>query len=450
MSRPSIKSRIIAAIVALPAIGYAVLAIFTARLAPVDDGPFLEGAPVRASVDGQDGVFVLTSMWRTQYNSQGRFTGSVRKSTVQYLDLWRFDPATGTPVWRRRLQRDPKGARTGFRVLGVAGGKLWYVARTLRAASLADGQTVFDTSALFERAPALRTTFPSRESQLRLDTLGLHLQGADGRGWRIDPASLAVTEERARGPWEDAYAAQFQGRDPEAEARVGLVLPAVVYPSSPNGYRMANAWLGERWVGITTDEHGDSLREPNPQQPARQRIDGYATHEDAVSDYYFPEVRTRLWGARVDGTREVERRLRGLAPLPASESFLQGGFLHDASKLAGASRPTPLRLANPAGLLVLARTRLDEADTLVLARVDVTDGATRWRRPLPLSIINGVMPGDRHLVLHGKRYRPSPGGQTGDPASAANEVLVFVDLGSGDVRHWMLDLDHARVEPLDP
>ncbi|MCU0646848.1 MAG: hypothetical protein MUF00_02525 [Gemmatimonadaceae bacterium] len=450
MPRSKTISRLVAAVLALPVIGSGVLTLLSGRGGPIDDGPFLEGAPVRASVGGTDGVFVLTSMWRTSVLTTGRFVSSTKRATVQYLDLWRFDPASARPRWRHRIASGPGGTRTGFRVLGVAGGKLWYVARGLRAASLEDGRTIFDTVALFARAPSLRTTFPQRLSSLRLDTAGLHVQAADGRGWRIDPVTLTVTEEPARGPWDDAYSAQFAGRVPKAETRAGLALPAVVFPASPNGYRMANHWEATRWTGIGTDAHGDSMRGADAERPRlAARLDGYATHEDVFSDFYFPEERVRLWTARVEGAREIERRLRDLQPLPKSDTFLQGGLLHDATKLAGASRALPVRL-DDASVLVLSRARLDDADTLVLTRASIVDGATRWSARLPLSILTAVMPGERVLVLHGRQYRPHTRDTPRDPNSDAHEALVFVELATGTVRHWFLDLDHAKMAPTSP
>ncbi|MCU0633437.1 MAG: hypothetical protein MUE41_01085 [Gemmatimonadaceae bacterium] len=450
MVRAPTKSRLLSLLLAVPVVAYGVLTLVSARRGPIDDGPFLEGAPVRASVDGRDGVFLLTSMWRTTIGTRGRFVSSPLRSTVQYIDLWRFDPVEGRAVWRRRLAKDPEGVRSGFQVLGVAGGKLWYVARGLRAASLTDGRTVFDTAALFTRAPALRTTFPRRLSSLRLDTAGLHLQAADGRGWRIDPSSLTVTEEPARGPWEDAYTAQFRARNVEAEARVGLVLPAVVYPASPQAFKKANGWEAERWTGITTDARGDSMRTDDPEREGTAPLmDRYVTHEDLFGDFYFAEERLRLWTARVEGRGEVHRRLRDLRVLPRSDTYLQGGLLHDGSKLVGASRAAALMTADPPGVFVLSRTRLDDADTLVLARANVTDGATRWRSALPLSLLNAVMPGPRVLVLYGKQYRPAPDNVPRDPTSDAHELLVFVDAASGAVTQWFLDLDHTKVDPID-
>jgi hypothetical protein len=414
-----------------------------------DEGPYLYGPPVRTAADGTDGVFALTFMTHRSSLIGGRSMTARRTSSIDYIDLWRFDPATGTPVWRRRIASGKGALLQDPWVLGVAGGKLWYGLDGLRASSLTDGRTAFDTTMLFTRAPALRTTFPRRDTQWRLDTLGVHLRGADGRGWRIDPVTLQVAEEPSRGPWEDPYTAQFRPRTPDAEQRRGVTYPAVVYPSSPNGYKLNNVWWPGRWVGLSTDERGDSMAAPDPERSRlAKRADGYMI-DDLFSDYYFPEERVRLWGATVETDDGGTRRFGTLAPLSRSDRFLQGGLLHDASKLVGAARPRAITLSDPEAVLVLSRTRLDDADTLRLSRVTVADGATAWQHELPLSMIKGVMPAGRVLVLHGLRTDDQTASDVRRSRSGQNEAFVFVDLATGTVRQWLLDLDHPKMKPIE-
>jgi hypothetical protein len=413
----------------------------------VDEGPYLLGPPVRAEVDGTDAVFVLTTMTTRSFGTSGRSVTSTRTLAIDHIDLWRFDPATGTPVWRRRLASGSLASRPESWVLGAAGGKLWYGFDGLRASALTDGRTVFDTAMLFKNAPSLRTTFPRRDSQWRLDTLGIHLRAADGSGWLIDPTSLQAREEASRGPWDDPYSAQFHPRAPEANQRLGIAYPAVVYPQSPTGYLLSNLWLSGRWVGITTDEKGDSMRAPDPERPRlAKRADGYMI-DDLFSDYYFAEERQTLWSASVETDAGGTRTFGNLAPLPKSERFLQGGLLHDASKVVGAARSRPITLTDPDAALVLSRTRLDDLDTLRLTRVQTADGATQWQRTIPLTLIKGVMPGARVLVLHGLRVGDITASDSRRSRSGQNEALVFVDLATGEIRRWLLDLDHAKMKP---
>lgn len=426
--------------------------LFGANRGPSLSQVVMEGAPVRATVGGREAIWVLTTHWETSRLGRGRFVSSPTQSSRMHTDLWRFDATTGALQARTRLLTEPRGARMGFRVYGIAGGKLWVWVRGLRAVSLDDGRVVADRDTFLAAEPALRDTWPASADQVRLEATGLLLLGADARAWRIDPASLRIAETRATGPWQDAYRDQFEPRDPAADVRAGVVRPGITYPASTTSFLANNLWERDRWTALATDARGDELRQPVAGRgPGAIRADGFITR-DLISDHYFPpQERVRLWRARIQrgspGQADAGRELlREIAPLPRSETFLAGGLLGDARVAPGGSRTGPLRTADPDGVLVLHRARVDQAGLLRLTRADLADGASRWTTELPLSLVKTVLPGERTLALYGKRYQPPAGDAVGDPYNDASDVLVVVELASGRAQAWNMDVEgHAAL-----
>lgn len=448
MAPRTTRQRLLTVLVGAVAVGAGILRIAAGAGGPSLSPVVMEGAPVRATVGGRDAVWVLTTHWETTRLGGGRFNSSPTSSSRMHTDLWRIDATTGTLDRRTRLLSEKGGVRMGFRVYGVAGGKLWLWARGLRAVALDDGRTLADSTTFLAAAPALRGTWPRSSDQVRLDADGLVLLAADARAWRMDPATLAITETRAVGAFQDAYADQFEKRDRAADSLAGVVRPGITYPASTTSFLANNLWERDRWTALATDGKGDSLREPVAGRgPGAIRADGYNAR-DLISDFYIPpRDRVRLWRARLvrglpGAWAEGRELLRDVAPLPNGATFLAGGLLTDARIAPGEYRAVPLRLRDPDGVLVLHRTRLDEADTLRLTRADLADGRPRWSAALPLTLVRTVMPGTRTLALYGARTRPRAAGDTrGDPDGETSEVLVLVELATGRVRAWDMDVE---------
>jgi hypothetical protein len=441
MAPPSTKQRLLIILAAVVGIAVAVLRIVGGMGGPTLSPVVMEGAPVRATVGGRDALWVLTTHWETSRSGGGgRFNTSVTRTSRMHTDLWRFDATTGALDWRSRLLTERGGTRMGFRVYGIAGGKLWLWARGLRAVALDDGRPLADSGTFLSAAPALRGTWPRSADQVRLDPAGLMVLAADARVWRIDPATFEVSEARAGGEWQDAYTEQFTKRDTLADARAGVVRPGITYPSSTTAFLLNNLWEPGRWTGLLVDARGDALRAPLAAGgPGAIEADRYMIR-DLVFDYHFaPRERPRLWRARVVIAPGGTRRWRDLAPLPRSEGYLGGGLLHDARVAPDSMRAIPLRLADPAGVLVLHRARLDDADTLRLARVDLADGATRWTATLPMTLLQSVLPGTRTLALYGRRATTRA--ESAVPTDAASDVVVLVELATGRVRSFDMDVD---------
>lgn len=442
MAPPITKQRLLMVIVGVVGIAVAVLRVVDGMAGPTLSPVVMEGAPVRATVGGRDAIWVLTTHWETtRSGGGGRFNTTVSRTSRMHTDLWRLDATSGALDWRSRLHTERGGARMGFRVYGIAGGKLWLWARGLRAVALDDGRPLADSGTFLAAVPALRGTWPRSADQVRLDPAGLMVLGADARVWRIDPATFEVSEARPGGEWQDAYTDQFVQRDSATDARAGVVRPGITYPASTTSFLRNNLWEPGRWTGFVSDARGDSLRAPLAGGGAGAiEADRYMIR-DLVFDHYFPErERRRLWRARVV-TSGGSPRWRDLAPLPRSESFLGGGLMHDARVPPDSSSAIPFRLADPAGALVLHRARLDDADTLRISRVDLDDGATRWTAAVPLTLVQSVMPGARTLALYGRRAHPPKGGGDAIPSNDASEVVVLVDLATGRVRAFDLDVE---------
>jgi hypothetical protein len=283
-----------------------------------------------------------------------------------------------------------------------------------------------------------------------VDRDGLRLTAADARAYRLDPASFAARLAADSGA---------SAVTTSAGAPLPAVSPAYYTPNSTQFFQQRGlVWPG-RWLGVLSDSEATRLvRETAPggaderRRPAAAMI---GVGEPPSTGQGAP-VRYRLWSARISqvsaappgwpadfpdnwGTR---KRYADVAPLPESPEFLQAGLLGPGS----VSQPVVLR--DPDGVLVLHRDRLGEEGKLRLTRIAGPGGRPVWLAALPLSVLQSVMPGERSVVLLGIEYaEPPPGASSAEPRGArdpfhdAHERLVSVDLATGTVGVYDLDVD---------
>ncbi len=426
-------------------------AVVLARAAEHETPPALRGAPLRVVASDGDALLLLTAHEERHFLS-GR--GGSRRVRIQHpLDLWRFDPATATPRWRRRLLT-ATGARAaaafGARLIGAHDGTLWLQADGLRAVALADGRPLGNADSIEARSPTLRGVMPTEARFVTLADDGLRIMATDARVHRVDPATLVAQPVAA----------------PPVAGSAAVTRPAPWIPSSGTAFATRGLEIPGRWLGVMSAEEGERFRSRVATVTAalagdrRERAYHDATRLAPPRDDLGAPVRLRLWGARVAqvsaappgwpsdlpnrwGTRAA---YSDVAPLPESPEFLQGGLLS-----ARAAPATPLLLREPDGVLVLHRDRLGETGRLQLTRVAGPGGRPVWDARLPLSLLQAVLPGAAGapaLLLVGREYTPADGTPR-DPYRDAHEQVVRVDVATGAVRAFDLTTD-GRATPVAP
>ena len=109
--------------------------------------------------------------------------------------------------------------------------------------------------------------------------------------------------------------------------------------------------------------------------------------------------------------------------IPDAPAFLDAGlFIRQGTKQA-------LRLKEPAGFLVLHRTRLDEEGRLALTRLD-DNLKTRWTATLPFHDLHNRYENPDRLLLYGIVQ------QTVNGVTGSSEHLVAVNLADGKTQSW--------------
>lgn len=421
----------IAAVVVILVVLVAVGGTITARSSEHLTPPEPLGAPIRLATADGDAVLMLTSQWRTVELRGARVTSPRRQHTELLVHLWRFDPATARPVWRRTLLEAEDGDRSGAALLGADGETVWLYARGLHAARATDGEVVLDPARLLAAAPQLGDLLPTEPHGYVLDSAGLTVTTADARSWLVSATPVAVR------PAPPAPV----NLDPLQISLPRILSGWVPYRTEDQLARGLTAPPG--WLGLLDDAEAAALR--SAEAEAAKPATGGAAMMNA--DGFVPPLlqpsaarRYRLWAARITpvqrpagdlpewmgvpaGTRNA---LAELAPLPRSPEFLQGALLTTGPRMP------PIALRDPDGLLVLHRDRLDDRGRLRLTRVSTTDGRPLWEADLPLGQLQSVLPGARTLVLYG--LGPSPT----DDQRDAHPMLVMVELESGTVRGFDL------------
>lgn len=372
-----------------PALG-ALLALLLAACGPVASPATALGSPVRAETPDGDRVYVMTSQWNT-FNVLGRRTNRPSYTDL-YIDVWAFDAADARPVWRTRVVKQRSGVNMGRALLGADGGRLWLVdGAGLVGLSLTDGTEVADTGAVEAANPALKGLMPTDEGLYRLDAGGLAFTAADGRAWRLDGQTLKA------GP--DA--------PPPAQPEEGVFIKARIGGgNSTYGFTKYDLQAGDRWLGVMSDTQVATMRE--------QGHIGFGIIGG-------PPPRVKLYGAR-----GRPGQLSGLAPLPEAPDFLDGHLLYD-----GRINNPPIMLFEPDSVLILHRDRLGDEGRLRLTRVSGPLGKPLWTAALPIARLEAVMPGERTIVLLGRRDEMSPRRTPNDNLPVSVDQLVSVDLKTG-------------------
>ncbi len=384
--------------VATGALAALLLATLLAACEPTPSPATAIGSPVRATTAEGDRTYLLTSQWNTM-----RPVGTRRSSstgpvyTHLYVDVWAFDDAA-RPVWRTRVIDERSGVNQGRTLLGAAGGRLWLLdGAGVIGLDLVSGERSADTAAIETANPSLRGLIPTEEPLYRFDAAGLAFTAADGRAWRVDGRTLAARP--AKPPAEAIATASGSAREGVfPKSRIGG-------GNSTYGFTRMDIRLGDRWLGLLSDEQAETVR--------RDGDIGYGVIGG-------PPPRVKMYsgyGARPRVTR--------LEPLPEAPDFLDGHLLHH-----GEFNDPPIQLTEPDSVLVLHRDRLGDAGRLQLSRVAGPAGKVLWTAPLPISRLESVMPGDRTLMLLGRRDEPQTNPSRSNVPESVDQ-LISVDLATG-------------------
>ncbi|HXH00948.1 MAG TPA: PA2928 family protein [Xanthomonadaceae bacterium] len=372
-------------------------------------------------------MLLLTGVWHRIKVREFRWSLYKRGvKTYLYVDLWSIDANTLKPRWRRRLASIENGARTGKALLGADGQTVWLYMDGPLAISARDWRVLADSKGLEARNPQLGGLLLDEEKHYGFDAAGLWLMSADARRWRVD-AALKATPLGA-----------------QERARESVTLPAVTGPGTAIQYiQLRGMHIGERWLGVLSTEEAAQLeviqREGEKDPMGRAKLAAHLTSMTRRGGLpAHANVRNRLWQARVQqvsaapsgwpaelpswGTRDT---YADLAPLPEGPEFLNGGLLVRDIKV-----DVPLFLTKPDSVLVLHQQRLGDDGPLALARIAGPHGRVVWNRPLPLTQLYAVLPGDKTLLLSGGYFRPKGEAYESRDHDAGNHV-VGVDLTSG-------------------
>ncbi|MEO7168207.1 MAG: PA2928 family protein [Spartobacteria bacterium] len=332
-----------------------------------------------------------------------------------HFDLQAHDPATADRLWKKRLltvKNEAGGHTSQARILGQDGDVVWlFLHDQPVAVSSKDGSTLADRATLERQNPELRELIPKELDFYAYDG-GLVITAADARRFRIRGAEFRA--EPYPPPNDDYFrhvefmATRWNGGYHTQDFLARTVL-------------RDGRWLGfyseKEAASAGEDEFGDHFAKPDS-----------VHHEGA-------RARRTFWTARIGKTREFSEgthdRLLDVTRVPGAPEFLEAGLLVQQGTRQA------LRMEDPAGVLVLHRTRLDEQGRLAFTRLD--DNLQRqWTATLPFHDLRNRYELPGHLLLYGIVQGTEKG------VTSSSEHLVALNLRDGQLRKWNVPLERRE------
>ncbi len=375
------------------------------------------GPPALVMQDSKPRLWLLVKQEEDRVRSVGggrRSTGTTIIETLYHFDLQAHNTHTTERLWKTRLLtlKDKDGGHTAdARLLGQEGNVVWlYLNDQAVAVSSKDGSKLADSQSIEARNPALRGLIP-KELKFYVFDNGLVITTADSRRYKV------------RLP--DYTAEPYQPADEEQFTRLQFMSTTWNGGYHSNDFLVRQTIFGGGWLGLYTakeaadagkDDFGRKLENP-----------ASVIHESSG-------VRRAFWRARVGQTREFSEgrhdRLFDLKRVSGAPDFLDGGFL-----IRQGTRQA-LALEDPPGLLVLHRTRLDQAGRAALTRLD-PDLHEKWTSKMPFIDLRNRIEFPDHLLMYGLVQITEKG------VTGSQECIAALDLRDGRTQVWNVTLDRS-------
>ncbi len=378
--------------------------------------PEREGPPALVQQEKQPRLWLLLKQEEQRLRhlgGGGRMIGKWVTEIYYHFDLQAHDPATAGRLWKKRLLtvQDEHGGRVAqARLLGQEGEIVWlFLNDGPVAVSSKDGSKLADRETIAQRTPTLRDLIPKDLDFYAYDG-GLVLTAADARRFRIRSADYSAEPYT---PPNDEYFRQVQFMSTRWNGGY-----------QTRDFLVRQMQLNGRWMGFFNEKEaadagddgfGDKIATGEP-----------GSNPDRVY-YETSQARRTFWSARIGKTKEFTEgthdRLFDVTRIPGAPEYLEAGFLiHQGTKV-------PLRLKDPAGFLVLHRTRLDEEGRLALTRLD-DNFKPMWTATLPFHDLRNRYESADGLLLFGIVQ------QTVQGVTGTSEHLVALNLADGKTQSW--------------
>ncbi len=378
------------------------------------------GPPSLVTHENEPRLWLLLRQEESRQRSKqvvSRHSAGNRVSETFYnFELQAHDARTTDRLWKRRLltvQQKEGGQGGGAAILGQDGSLVWiFVSDQPVAVSSGDGSKKADRTLLEERNPPLRGVLSSEQKFYAFDH-GLIVTTADARRFKIRAA--------------DFQAEPYQPADEREFARQEFMATQWNGGYRTGDFLVRQAMLGGRWLGHYSEKEaadaGNDTFGRKLENPA-------SVHDDGG------RVRRSFWTARIGKTREftegAHQRLFDLSKVPNTPDFLAGGML---VKQGTRQAYVP---ADPTGLLVLHRTRLDTEGRAVLTRLD-QDLKEKWSARLPFIELRNRFEFPDRLLMYGQLQLVKKG------VHGTQECLASLDLHDGGVKAWNVTLDRSMA-----
>lgn len=375
------------------------------------------GPPALVMHDSEPRLWLFVKQEEDRVLSVGggrRNTGTTIIETLYHFDLQAHDTRTADRIWKTRLLtlKDKDGGHTAEgRLLGQDGDVVWlYLNNQAVAVSSKDGSRLADGKTIEERNEMLRGLIP-KELKFYAFENSLVITAADSRRYKI------------RLP--DYNAEPYKPANEEKFTRLQFMSTTWNGGYHTNDFLVWQATFGGGWLGLYTEKEaadagndgfGDKLA--NPSSVTRESMG----------------ARRSFWRARIGRTKEFSEgshdRLFDLRRVPGAPDFLDGGFL-----VRQGTRQS-LALEDPAGLLVLHRTRIDEAGRTALTRLE-QDLREKWTSKMPFVDLQNRFEFPDRLLMYGLVQKTENG------VTGSQECIAALDLRDGRTQVWNVTLDRG-------
>ncbi len=350
---------------------------------------------------------------RSRHIGGSRSIGKWVTEIYYHFDLQAHDPKSAERLWKKRLLtvKDEAGGRVAqARLLGQEGEIVWiFLNDGPVAISSKDGSKLADRETIAQRNPTLRDLIPKDLDFYTYDG-GLVLTAADAQRFRVHgPEYLA----EPYAPPNDEYFRQIEFMSTRWNGGYNT-----------RDFLVRQMQVNGRWIGFFNEKEAADAGDDGFGDKMANEKPGW--NPDRVY-YETKQARRTFWSARIGKTKEFSEgthdRLFDVTKVPGAPVYLDAGLLIQQGT------KHPLRVQNPAGFLVLHRTRLDEQGRLALTRLD-DEFKPQWTATLPFHELHNRFEAPESLLLFGLVQETVKG------VTGSSEHLVALNLADGKTQSW--------------